>query len=782
MAVHVIDTIKPKNGGSFPIVEAIDVKVNDGVRLPDALNLKADLTELEEVSDALEAKASVAAVNEATANLQSQIDNIVTPVTEDAEVINARVGDDGTAYTTLKARLDSDNNHARKSSKKVLGSCDLNDLSGNDTYLLIESNTYSNAPLTYGILMTYELNGNWRMQLMYAIGQHGLYKRTRNVRSTWTDWMLIEVSPSNELGTNTDKTLSQSFMTLNNSGFARSADEYTTVVGDETHISLADIKKPGYYLINMNWIIDDAPYGSYILGVKVEKYVTGDYQRFLKQTVESVGSAGDYYSYYRYTNYQGQYLDWKPCGRKGLLNSEHDSLSSCDLNTLTTDSVWLMIDSQTYENAPSYDSLGRSVGVLMHFNLANGWKFQIWYSFSGSDVYKRIGKTNNWQNWYKIAGGGGSDITYEITQNINRDEINNTYNITTSPTITTDSNGWLQAIDTDAETETGKTDMSGAIMSMLTDTGYCHLGPGIFYVTSGINMPVGSTLIGCGKKTVVRLLQSVSSGYTVRIGQNCTVKNICFSGGYNAPSDVTTEGASLGSRHGVYLISNADGEESSAPATYTNIVEGCFFENYDGSAFYNHNTGYGLDNGVIMSDCRIKSCKVGINVDYFGEYSKYSNIITNNCNHACINNGGNNVFTSCTFHGVVGFLIDNSASDKRNNAHGSCIGCVFNHINNMNNPSQHGMGDAIVSKGADNGFIFSGCQIWYGKVNIENSQGIAIQNSLFGGNSPTVTVVGTYPAFFQNCIFMGTPTLSVNTGTKLDGCYLAGSGSPIVNH
>ena len=53
-------------------------------------------------------KANTSDVNTATANLQAQIDNIVTPVTQDAEVQNARVGADGTSYTTLKARLDTE--------------------------------------------------------------------------------------------------------------------------------------------------------------------------------------------------------------------------------------------------------------------------------------------------------------------------------------------------------------------------------------------------------------------------------------------------------------------------------------------------------------------------------------------------------------------------------------------------------------------------------------------------------------------------------------------------
>lgn len=53
-------------------------------------------------------KANIADVNTTTANLQAQINNIITPVTQDAEVENARVSADGTSYQTLKARLDAE--------------------------------------------------------------------------------------------------------------------------------------------------------------------------------------------------------------------------------------------------------------------------------------------------------------------------------------------------------------------------------------------------------------------------------------------------------------------------------------------------------------------------------------------------------------------------------------------------------------------------------------------------------------------------------------------------
>ena len=67
MSVNVIDTIKPKNGGSFPVVEAADVSVG-AQRLPAALEAKAD-------ASALAGKADQADVNALTSQLAGKANN-----------------------------------------------------------------------------------------------------------------------------------------------------------------------------------------------------------------------------------------------------------------------------------------------------------------------------------------------------------------------------------------------------------------------------------------------------------------------------------------------------------------------------------------------------------------------------------------------------------------------------------------------------------------------------------------------------------------------------------
>lgn len=114
MPVNVIDTLKPKNGGSYPIVEAIDVFVEDYENLADAISHFATDVMIEAINTVLSGKANTADVNTAVANLQGQINQIVISASSEAvvapEVAAARVGANGTEYSTLKARLDAEEN------------------------------------------------------------------------------------------------------------------------------------------------------------------------------------------------------------------------------------------------------------------------------------------------------------------------------------------------------------------------------------------------------------------------------------------------------------------------------------------------------------------------------------------------------------------------------------------------------------------------------------------------------------------------------------------------
>lgn len=428
---------------------------------------------------------------------------------------------------------------------------------------------------------------------------------------------------------------------------------------------------------------------------------------------------------------------------------------------------------------PALTGFPYSDAGFLQTTVAGNFRLQLAYPYDPSsfNVKWRIKRLDGWSSWNDLgsgSGGGGKTITIE--QEISRDTYNNTYNITATPEITTDTNGWLNAVDSDTESESGKTDMTPAIMAMLNGAGYCHLGPGIFYVSGNIDIPTGATLEGCGNNTCIRLLSSVTSGYICRLKEYGKVRNIRFSGGYNA-GDISTP--DIGGRKGVIFIGNRDGQDSGVTPTTTKCsqITGCTFENLD-SGIYGYNAGGGLQEGLIVSDCYITRCKAGINLDYWTEYCKFSNVVTFQCYFACINNGGNNVFVGCTFHGVEGFVLDNSTGNKSNHGHGSVIGCTFNHIDNMNRPQEAGRGLGIKMIGNTAGFVFSGCQLWYGEVYVENSRGVSFSDCLFGGGSIEITTTGTYPLFLNGCTFQSAPNVSAKTAPKYTGCYTF-TGDPV---
>ena len=108
MPVYVIDTLKPKNGLDFPVVEAVDVAVEGYSSLADAVTHFATDTAIAAINAALDTKAD----KTTTDSLQAQIDQIVISASAESvvapEVAAARVGADGTSYNTLKARLDGE--------------------------------------------------------------------------------------------------------------------------------------------------------------------------------------------------------------------------------------------------------------------------------------------------------------------------------------------------------------------------------------------------------------------------------------------------------------------------------------------------------------------------------------------------------------------------------------------------------------------------------------------------------------------------------------------------
>jgi hypothetical protein len=301
-------------------------------------------------------------------------------------------------------------------------------------------------------------------------------------------------------------------------------------------------------------------------------------------------------------------------------------------------------------------------------------------------------------------------------------------------------------------------DATDAIQKILNEYRVCMLGPGT-YTVSGIQMPEGSTLSGMGAATKLKLREDVDDGYAVRIRSYCTVRDLAFDGGAEKPE-------SLGKRHGVAFLGNATGSDWQGQDQHA-IICGCFFSGFSGGGIYGKDTGYSCRSAMAVSDCHIIGCGAGIYLEHFSEYHMFTNVLCNGCLYGCINNGGNNVFVNCGFNeNGTGFLIDNSMGQSINNSHGSVIGCTFNHSGN-----NKGIGIQLMK--ANVGYIFSGCQMFYSKIVLENCVNIVFEGFNFGRNME-ISIKGGKMTLFSNSVFYSAPKIlnvTDNETVRFSQCY-----------
>ena len=109
--------------------------------------------------------------------------------------------------------------------------------------------------------------------------------------------------------------------------------------------------------------------------------------------------------------------------------------------------------------------------------------------------------------------------------------------------------------------------------------------------------------------------------------------------------------------------------------------------------------------------------------------------------------------------------MDNRENQSPNNSHGSVIGCTFNH-----NGSNKGIG--IWALGAQHGYVFTGCQVFYSKIIMENCSGLTFSSFNFG-RVTEISVKGGQLTMFTDCAFQSLPTVKVedNKLVKFINCF-----------
>lgn len=305
------------------------------------------------------------------------------------------------------------------------------------------------------------------------------------------------------------------------------------------------------------------------------------------------------------------------------------------------------------------------------------------------------------------------------------------------------------------------TDRSREIEKILCEKGACLLGVGVFYV-SGVTMPEHTTLMGLGTATRIVLDPAIEEGFAVSIGSFCTVKDLSL---YGAEEEIPTPDQ-VGGRHGIIFRGTATMQNWQESGPRSALVSGCLIRHFSGGGLTCVDSGMMAHNAMSVTNCHILHCGAGINIAHFSEYHEFTNVHCFHNLYGCINNGGNNMFLNCGFDdNVTGFLIDNRAKQSPNNSHGSAVGCTFNHSDNNN-----GIGIQVL--GAAHGYVFSGCQIFFSKIVLENASGI-IFNSINLGRKTDIFVTGGDITLFTGCVFqLKVPiTVTDNGNVKFINCY-----------
>ncbi len=300
-----------------------------------------------------------------------------------------------------------------------------------------------------------------------------------------------------------------------------------------------------------------------------------------------------------------------------------------------------------------------------------------------------------------------------------------------------------------------QTDRSKEIEKLLSDHKAALLGTGKFYV-SGIKMPAGTSIFGLGAASEIVLLPEVEEGAAVELSTRCTVKNLAFTG-HEGEFPRPTE---VGTRHGICFLGEDDPADRKA-ADQDILLSDLFIQKFSGGGITCIGTGYNIDCSISATNMRIHGCGAGLNIAYFSEFHKFTNIHTTRNLYGCINNGGNNVFSACSFDGnTIGFLIDNSEKKSPNHGHGTVVGCTFQH-------SGGNHGTAIELRRVTIGYHFSACQLGGGKIIAENCKGIDFSGFRIGGGVK-IEALGKTAMQFSDCVFASPAEIYADEEARVD--------------
>lgn len=631
--------------------------------------------------------------------------------------------------------------------KVTISGGNLNDATPNTVIGLSYPGTgYVNNPLNHpGYLVTYQFGDTaGKIQFIYDYYDGTVWSRQCGIQGNWSQWLSNTALKNN--GLVGSAVTSYPYSSLRNMNLAplNSMVTLNAPLSDGTsYVNTPENLQGSAYVMTYQWGNNENGRVQFYY-----EYRTG-------------------YSWHRTCDITGNWSVWmfdtctRDGGVVGSLDTHNPYSSIRDMNDAPSNSMIALnaplAEGDSYVNTPN-NSQEPAYVFTYRWGISTNAKLQFYYNYyTGNGYYRTCDIHNNWSAWKEHSGG----YTYNTVKNVTENTYNNSYNITSEPTITTDTNGWLASTN-------DTTDRTADIMAMLNATGYCHLGKGTFYVNGQIEMPDNSTLTGCGEGSIIKA-SSTNNGALIIPTNNCHINNIKVEGNGSAGSTVT------GSNGALIYDTKTDYSSPSTHGYKKNVIDSVFFANFSGCGIEIRGTGGSMLEGSIITNCKFENCSIGIKLGYFTEYHKINACIVGKTNYiGIVDNGGNNSFVNCTISGSnTGFIIDNSDGTLRNEGHGSCVGCYFNHVGNNN-------GNGIKILGVNNGFVFSGCQWWYSGIVIDHSMGILF-DGIQGGGYNKIIVSNSFGIMFDGMLLNNTPEIvnSNNTNLRFVNCYNYITGATI---
>lgn len=264
------------------------------------------------------------------------------------------------------------------------------------------------------------------------------------------------------------------------------------------------------------------------------------------------------------------------------------------------------------------------------------------------------------------------------------------------------------------------------------------------FLTEGLIIRNNTHIIGTLDSTIVLNKNSINK-HCLLIGKgvNAIISNINIKG-----SNTEEYCPNRGEYIGIYV-------EQCERVLLDNIL----VEGFDKSGLYCTEIGYNniseYYKNLHVRDCRFEKNSYGITLYRRAEYVQFTNVTSAKNNIGCVNAGGNNMFSNCSFNRNKSGMYVVGGSDYPNNSHGSAVSCQFN----------HNLDESLVCNNVDVGYMFVGCQFYDGDIKINNSKGI-ILNACEGG---TWSISGNGEAnknMITSSFFYTKPTI-INDGTLI---------------